>query len=221
MTKNRYFNHCFVCALILITGLGFAPILPGITSSESLAAETEIGDPGSAPEVLNRFYVAETGDGSDGLSWTTAFTKLEDALPTNAGPLEIWVAAGVYTPGTFPYHSFILKPGVRLYGGFDTDDVVFSDRDWEANVTVLSGDIDGNDISGDNGIVTNPSKIKGNNSYHIVFADGSSGAPMTGSTVLDGFTITAGQANSMSDPNKSGAGLYCSGSGAGKNATST
>ena len=36
--------------------------------------------------------------------------------------------------------------------------------------------------------------IVGDNSYHVVTADGTS-TPITGTTVLDGFTITAGQAN--------------------------
>ena len=41
-------------------------------------------------------------------------------------------------------------------------------------------------------------------------ADGTS-TPVTGTTVLDGFTITAGQANVYS----SGGGYYCDGSGSG------
>ena len=36
--------------------------------------------------------------------------------------------------------------------------------------------------------------IVGDNSYHVVMADGTS-TPITGTTLLDGFTITAGQAN--------------------------
>ena len=56
-----------------------------------------------------------------------------------------------------------------------------------ANVTILSGDIDNNDSQ--TPIITDLATVTGNttNSYHVV-----TGA--TGAT-LDGFTITAGNAN--------------------------
>ncbi|GAB4425992.1 MAG: hypothetical protein Kow0031_05690 [Anaerolineae bacterium] len=50
--------------------------------------------------------------------------------------------------------------------------------------------------------------IQGSNSNNVIFAYGQSDAPMTSNTVLDGFTITAGQANG---PKLEGGGFQCLG----------
>ena len=63
--------------------------------------------------------VVLTGDGSDGLSWTTAYTDLQAALGEAVSGDQIWVATGVYTPGTARSDTFTLTAGVQLYGGFD------------------------------------------------------------------------------------------------------
>lgn len=68
-------------------------------------------------------------------------------------------------------------------------------------------DIDGNDTQTD-GIVLTTSGIAGNNAYHVISANG-----VGGTAVLDGFTITAGQANGDFEPDYYGGGLYCDGSG--------
>jgi predicted outer membrane repeat protein len=54
----------------------------------------------------------------------------------------------------------------------------------------------------------------GDNSLHVVYADGAGGTPITGTTVLDGFSITGGQADS-SFPDNLGGGFFCAGSGSG------
>jgi len=134
MTHNRFLNHCLICAFILITGLGFALALPWIAISQGLAAQSQSVEQVKVPEGT-RYFVAETGNGSDGLSWTNAFTKLQDALSAASSGNEIWVAAGIYIPGTSETDSFNLVPGVSLYGGFKAGDKQLSDRDWESNVT--------------------------------------------------------------------------------------
>ena len=69
---------------------------------------------------------------------------------------------------------------------------------------MLSGDIDGNDSTDSNGVVTTTTNISGANSYHVV-----TGSGVTSTAVLDGFTITAGQANGGGSENNGG-GIFTS-----------
>jgi hypothetical protein len=120
-------------------------------------------------------------------SWTNA-CELRYALTSTVSGWDIWVAAGTYKPtaGTDRGATFQLKSGVALYGGFAGTEVVRTERNAAANVTILSGEI---------GVAGNS-----DNSYHVV--TGATGA------ILDGFTITAGNANDGSNPNDRGGGMY-------------
>ncbi len=131
-----------------------------------------------------RVTVTGTGDGS---SWANA-ANLQDALTaggavTAASGAEIWVAAGTYTPGTARGDSFVLVEGVEVYGGFAGTETALSQRDPAANVTTLSGDLNGDDGAN---FANN-----GDNSFHVVRG----GSGITTATVLDGFTISGGNAN--------------------------
>ena len=149
-------------------------------------------------------YVIPGGAGNkDCTNWGNACT-LSDALKSfaTAGD-EIWVAQGVYTPGTTSNATFELAKGVALYGGFVGTETLRTQRDWQAHVTVLSGDIGGDDATTATGVVTNTTHISGTNSYHVLSA-----TALTETAVLDGFTVTAGQANGASSPNDRGGGMY-------------
>ncbi len=156
---------------------------------------------------------AATGK-NDGSSWTDAYTNPQFAL-LDKTCFEIWVAKGVYKPtlGTDRKISFVIEPGgINLYGGFAGDETTRDQRVPAVNVTVLSGDIDNDDANaGSSGVDATPADIHGNNSYNVVRIDGASSAgPITGSTVLDGFTITGGDANDLKVAYQGG-GLYCDG----------
>ena len=163
-----------------------------------------------------RLYVDHTASlGNSGTSWEYALKNLRDAFTLTADPdcegiVEIWVAEGVYRPdegeGIAPdsrTETYQLIDGVAVYGGFDGNELLLEERNWRSHTTVLSGDIDNNDINS-GGIVLDPANINGANSYHVVTGGG------TGNTaVLDGFVITAGQANDGSvEDGDLGAGLY-------------
>ena len=134
----------------------------------------------------------------DGTSWTDAYTDLQDALAEVGATTkrEVWVAAGVYQPhaSTRSVAFDLDRTNLKLYGGFAGTETLLSERDVEANPTILSGDLLGND---------GPDFAnRTDNSYHVVVATGS----ITG-LVLDGFTITSGFAN-FSDSNQNhGGGL--------------
>ena len=139
------------------------------------------------------YHVKETGSGTqDCQSWDNA-CKLQNALVTTKSGDEIWVMAGIHTPGTLRTDSFNLKDGVALYGGFDGTETARDQRDPASNVTTLSGDLNGDD----DGFTNNDE-----NSYHVVTGSGT-----TSTAILDGFTISGGNANGTS-PSNFGGGMY-------------
>ncbi len=154
---------------------------------------------GPARAATCRVSAAGTTAGSG--TWASPM-NLQTALTTGTCK-EVWVAAGIYEPGSARTDSFNILPGVAVYGGFAGSETSRSARNPVANVTTLSGDI---------GSVGDPS----DNSYHVVFMDGSTSAGIiTASTVLDGFTISGGQADGGGSSQDRGAGLYCGGRGSG------
>ena len=137
---------------------------------------------------VTRIYVragnaAEPGDGK---SWETAFRSLPAALASaGEGRAELWVAAGTYRPtsGDDRSASFVLRPGVELYGGFRGQETERSQRDWQANPTVLSGDI------GREGELAD-------NAYHVLIG--------ADHAVVDGFVIRDGNADGRTYDAKGG-----------------
>ncbi|UCF14307.1 MAG: hypothetical protein JSW59_12905, partial [Phycisphaerales bacterium] len=146
----------------------------------------QVGLFAAAAEHVERIYVKEDAQPPyDGKSWDTAFSDLQEALSIARPNTEIWVTAGVYTPdrGTGARTaSFHLKNGVRILGGFAGTETSIDQRDPNNNETKLSGDLKGDD---DKAYFANYD----DNSYHVVLADNTDS-----STVLDGFTITGGNA---------------------------
>jgi hypothetical protein len=155
---------------------------------------------------------------NDGSSWGSPL-DLQTALG-NANCTEIWVAKGTYTPttGSDRTISFKVGPGAAVYGGFAGTESSRDARDPAANLTVLSGDMNGNDTGAANGVdPTVPTDgSNAENSLHVVQMDGTTAAgTIASNTVLDGFIVTAGNANGTSTPDFSGGGLYCNGMGSG------
>ena len=143
----------------------------------------------AASASLCLFVDTDATGANSGATWTDAYRDLQDALAAarrSGGTIrEIWVAAGTYRPDRRTGDrtvSFCLLSGVALYGGFAGGETHLAQRDIEANETVLSGDLAGNDGPG---FANN-----GENSYHVVMSTGT-----VTRAVLDGFTIASGNAN--------------------------
>ncbi|MBK8565411.1 MAG: hypothetical protein IPN76_19205 [Saprospiraceae bacterium] len=138
------------------------------------------------------------GGNNNGSAWQHAFHDLKAALNAADYGDTLWVAKGTYLPtATNDRHiSFNLRNGVRMFGGFWGNESQLSQRDWSANPTILSGDIG---VQGDST----------DNSYNVIFS-----ITVDSTTVLDGFTITGGNADSQipTEPvqgrTKSGGGAY-------------
>jgi len=170
----------------------------------------------SAPNYLSREITATEADNDDryviyvdadapganiGTSWLHAYTDLQDALRDAAAYPdigEIRVAQGTYTPAepngsrtaTFQLiNGLAVKGGYAGFGEPDPDT-----RSVNAYKTILSGDLDGNDI----GDLNDPSR--NDNCHKVVTGD-----HVNKTAVLDGFIVTAGNGDK-------GAGIYISGS---------
>lgn len=217
MKNKGLFSHYSILFLSLTLGFLAAFSLPWLAYAQGLLAEIDPGiiyPAGNQVPAEERYYVSKSGDGSNGLSWTNAFTNVQDALRQASldGGGDIWVAVGVYYPdegigqiNDALTSTFKLTDNVALFGGFIPGDDAFSDRDWENNVTVLSGDIEGNDTTDPNGVVLTTTDITGENAYNVVTGNG-----VTKTAVIDGFTITAGYANSYVNPySPVGGGMIC------------
>lgn len=107
----------------------------------------------NAIQAQNTYYVKHDATGvADGSSWTNAFTSIQDYLDnaTTQDGDSIFVAAGTYivdatmTP---------VGQGIKFYGGFAGTETSLSERDatlmHTTNETILSGDINEDDIAGD------------------------------------------------------------------------
>ncbi len=154
-----------------------------------------------------RLYVnaSQTALTGNGLSWPTAFSSLQQALtyPCSQSLTEIWVAGGTYKPTSTTSRtvSFRMLPGVAIYGGLagtEPNGYDMNLRNFSANPSILSGDIDGvpDVVTGSGSSLT----ITGNagNAYHVVFNNNNG---LMSSAILDGFTISGGNANSPTPSN--------------------
>ena len=141
---------------------------------------------------------------ADGTSWVRSFQTVTEALQVAVAGDEIWVARGRYVPGQLVDARFELIEEVALYGGFAGNEAARNDRDWQANLTILSGDIDDNDFRDLHGVTRTVSAIRGTNSRTVVYLPSTT----TSTAVIDGFIITGGDAETH------GGGLYSNGSAA-------
>ncbi len=160
--------------------------------------------------TLEIYYVDDDApEGGDGTSWETAFKFLQDALDVALWGDRIRVAEGIYKPDPSGLSdprqaTFQLINGVTVKGGYPGLDAADPNaRDIIKYVTILSGDLNGDDESDwiTSDLINEPNRYE--NCYHVVNGN------FTDSTaVLDGLTITGGQANGGVWPHNDGAGMH-------------
>jgi len=164
------------------------------SSSSTLAASCQWH-----PRAVIYVDAEAAGPVHDGSSWCQGYTELYDALAVATEGTTIRVADGTYKPdvGSVSYPrdaTFVLLSAVTIEGGYagcgasDPDE-----RDIALFETILSGDLNGDD-----------GPWFANNDENALRVVTASGVDET--AVLDGFTITAGNANGAGL--NSGGGMY-------------
>jgi predicted outer membrane repeat protein len=144
---------------------------------------------------------------NNGSSWSDAYIYIQDALADanlSGDVNQIRVAQGIYRPDQNSVYpdgtgvreaTFQLINGVSLKGGYaGLGEPDPNERNIQLYETILSGDLNGDDGPDFDDY--------DENSYHVVTGSGTDG-----NAVLDGFTITAGNADGY-DLAELGAGMY-------------
>ena len=150
--------------------------------------------------TIGRIYVNANATGNNnGISWSNAYTNLENALAIAQSNEEIWLTEGTYKPHasdrTIPFT--ISDANLKLYGGFVGNETQLSERVFGAHETILSGDLLGND---DN-IVSYVNTTRNDNSHNVI-------SLQANNSLFDRLTITGGHANGTVAPFRTGAGIY-------------
>jgi hypothetical protein len=149
------------------------------------AAITEVLEPRCL--LSTTVFVDHTATGlNNGTSWANAYTSLQTALTSATGGTTIDVAAGTYSPGSSATNTFTVPAGVTIDGGFANGGAITAMPN--ADPTILSGG--------------------GINNHVMTVNSGTDTQP----TVLDGLTITGGNADG-SGTQGDGGGLFVTGTG--------
>lgn len=169
------------------------------------------------------YYVSPASSGNgDGSSWANATTLIQALNNAVAGD-QIWVQGfeTVNSANSLYEGSFMVKSGVQLYGGFKGTEAKLTDRETLGKPyqlkyrSVLSGDLQNDDKVDNVDLIFPANTTRLDNATHVLTLNMNpqpSGNNNTYPTVINGFTITGGQADGT---NEKGGGIYIYGNNTG------
>ncbi|TCC89347.1 T9SS type B sorting domain-containing protein [Pedobacter frigiditerrae] len=183
----------------------FLLLIDDVKVEEKAVPYTPLITPNANIVYVNRAINSGSANGS---SWANAVPELADALlaaKTNTTIKEIWVAGGTYKPKYSPQdganfgtnqgrgNAFLLVNNVKVYGGFAGNESTLAQRNLSItiNKSTLSGDFSNDDMVTGSGATLNNTNIS-DNARHVVISAGN-----VGTSELDGFTITGGNADQV------------------------
>lgn len=235
---NRIFNGTVDMGAYENDGNYFTDPNAGITqNSPNTVTPPTVTNP-NPPVVLIRpltghiFVKKDATGANNGTSWQDAYNDFQDALSVAQTNDSIWVAGGVYRPKidtngiAFPLveaaKTFYINKDLRILGGFAGTETSSSQRDLNANPTILSGDLGEDDKNDDGNFISETIQDnEGINANHVLFMD-----TLSNTCILDGFIITAGIAAGIADTifnpsHNGGGGILVYAGGIGKNSSPT
>ncbi|MEP5255576.1 MAG: T9SS type A sorting domain-containing protein [Winogradskyella arenosi] len=137
---------------------------------------------------FSQIYVNQNATGyNDGSSWADAYVDLQSAIASMSAGDEIWIAGGTYKPSTANRGIYyrINKPNISIYGGFAGTETLINDRVLGANETILSGDLQGNDVNVSGFSNNYVNTTRSDNTYRVIAIDA-----LGDHLLLDGLTIS-------------------------------
>lgn len=180
--------------------VGTAQIRGGLATLAALSTAAAVhAGPGPTPLYVDAAAPA-AGNGS---SWSQAYNDLQDALtiarldPNPSKKYDIRVAQGVYTPDKGTGNramTFLVASGMTLTGGYAGMNAADPNlRDPAQFVSVLSGDLSGNDVL--------PFGNTGENAYTVVTIASLGLRPPNATDVeVSGFTVSGGNGAGVNAP---------------------
>jgi len=166
-----------------------------------------------AQVTSDTIYVDPSATGlNDGSSWANAYTNIVTAVGDAVvnGNTDVWVKQGTYVaPDSGDYTFLSMNNGVHLYGGFDGTETILNQRDPINNPTILSGDVNQDDVPLTSVVVALDDVSRSDNNYSVITARPAQNA-LARPLKVDGFTITGGNSRSTTQTGvqRTGGGIY-------------
>ncbi len=141
------------------------------------------------------FYVNLEATGTNsGTSWSNGFTNLQTAINSVTEGDLLFVKAGIYYPtqlmisGNNRSRSFLLTKNIKIYGGFNGTETNLAERNYTTNITLFSGDFNGNDTDTNGNGINDFGQTE--NAYTVLIAYG-----LNNTALIDGVRIFGGNAD--------------------------